>query len=1079
MLIALLGPLEVRTADGTRIEIRGARLRGLLAALALEPGQLVPTTTLVDWIWGEHPPAEATNALQRLVSRLRKALPNESIDGRPNGYLLRAAPEDVDAARFEQLLDQAGEGPRVQRVRLLREALGRWRGDAMQDIGLRDSARLDAAVTRLEERRLAALQERFELEIRLGHGPRLIAELTDAVATHPLREGLAAALMRALGAAGRGPEALLVYERTRTALADALGVDPSPELSALHLTLLRGGSMRQDEHRGGNIRAELTSFVGRDTDLTGIAALIAGHRLVTLAGPGGAGKTRLATETARHLRDDLPDGVWLVELAAIGADGDPAQATLDALGLRDPLRGDAPNSEPTDRVIAAIRDRETLLVLDNCEHLIDAAAAFAHRALGECGRLRILATSRQPLGITGEALWQVAPLVVPGQDATAGEIAASSAVRLLRDRAAAVRTDLPEDAATVSTMGRVCRALDGMPLAIELAAARLRTMSLTQLADRLDDRFRLLTGGSRTAPPQHRTLRAVVDWSWELLTEDEGRVLRRLAVFSGGASLAAAEQVCAGVDIQPTQVFELLTALIEKSLVATADDGAPRYRMLSLIQEYAAERLAAAGETEATRQAHLAYFTRLAEQADPNLRRAEQLEWLPILVGEHDNLGAAMRGALAAGEADRAMRLASVAGFYWWLSGHKAEGMELITAAIDLPGEVPDETRALVYALMVMFVDSGPGDEHQAEEWIRRAHRFSSHSPTGNHLLALVRPMERMLHGLDVALPEWESLLDNADPWVAALARLQLGKTYIMLGHAGEEADRHLAMALDDFRSIGERWGISFAHSELADRMGMRGEFTRACRHYEQAIEAVGELGAIEDISRMRARQAQLHWLLGDATASAAALAEAQRTAERVTWPDALALLAVAMATLAGWRGDTEQARRHLDAMRTFLGGAADRAINRVSLHDLSGYLTEDLDESRAHRRAAYHAATEAGHAPLVAQALVGLADLALRGGEPAQAARLLAAASRVRGLPDRANPEENRIARTARSLLGAAGFAAASREGAAAEVDQLTPSHARELTGVRSVSAPCQPDVSDIVDRDGDSNGLPREEPR
>ena len=257
------------------------------------------------------------------------------------------------------------------------------------------------------------MEDRFDAEVGLGHGAELVPELTDAVAAHPMRERLVAALMRALVAAGRDTEALLVYERTREALADALGVDPSPELSALHVALLRGELGRREENRKTNLRAELTSFVGRDADVAVVRELIAEHRLTTLIGPGGSGKTRLATETARTLLGDLPDGVWLVELAAIGADGDVAQATLTGLGLRDALLGAAPSAEPADGLIAAIREREALLILDNCEHVIESAAKFADRVLGECRRLRILATSREPLGITGEALWLVEPLALP------------------------------------------------------------------------------------------------------------------------------------------------------------------------------------------------------------------------------------------------------------------------------------------------------------------------------------------------------------------------------------------------------------------------------------------------------------------------------------------------------------------------------------------------------------------------------------------------------------------------------------------------------------------------------------------
>jgi len=472
----MLGSFEVRTDDGVVADVPGARLRGLLIALALEPGHAVPKATLVDWIWGERPPSDAANALQRLVSRLRKALPGGSVEGQPDGYRLTVEPDAVDAVRFERLIGQARAGEDPRRVRLLREALALWRGAAMQGVGLEDSAAFDAAVTRLEGLRLTAMEDRFDAEVSLGHGAELVTELTDLVAAHPVRERLVAALMRALAATGRDTEALLVYQRTREALADALGVDPSPELSALHVALLRGELGRREERLQGegrttNLRAELTSFVGRDADVAAVRELIAGHRLTTLIGPGGSGKTRLATETARALLGALPDGAWLVELAAIGADGDVAQSTLAGLGLRDALLADAPNAELTDRLIAAIREREALLILDNCEHVIESAAAFAYRVLGECQRLRILATSREPLGITGEALWQVEPLALPGAYPSRAEMESSPAVQLLRDRAGAVRRGFAVDDRTLSTMVRVCRALDGMPLAIELAAA--------------------------------------------------------------------------------------------------------------------------------------------------------------------------------------------------------------------------------------------------------------------------------------------------------------------------------------------------------------------------------------------------------------------------------------------------------------------------------------------------------------------------------------------------------------------------------------------------------------------------------
>jgi hypothetical protein len=390
-------------------------------------------------------------------------------------------------------------------------------------------------------------------------------------------------------------------------------------------------------------------------------------------------------------------------------------------------------------------------------------------------------------------------------------------------------------------MVRVCRALDGMPLAIELAAARLRTMSIDQLANGLDDRFRLLTGGSRTARPRHKTLRAVVDWSWDLLTGAERMVLRRLAVFSGGASLEAAERVCVGAAVEQERVLELLTSLAEKSLLLTEGNGVPRYRMLGTIKEYAAYRLAEAGESDLARHAHLACFTELTETGEPHLRRAGQLEWLATLEAEHDNISAAMRGALAAGEALAAMRLAAAAGYYWWL----------------------------------------------------------------------------------------------------------------MLGQGGRDAEAYLEKALAEFRALGERFGISFALAELADRIATRGEFADACEYYAQAISVVTEVGAIEDVIRMRSRQAQLYWLLGDQDSSATAIADAERCAERVTWPDAPAELAFAKAELARWGGSAEEAHHQLDVATTTLGGEADRAEIRAVTYDVLGYLADDLSEARMYRAAA------------------------------------------------------------------------------------------------------------------------------
>ncbi|WP_336087256.1 BTAD domain-containing putative transcriptional regulator [Nocardia sp. SSK8] len=1035
MQIGMLGPLEIRTGDGESREIPGVRVRALVIALALEPGRVVPKAKLIDWVWGERPPAEASNALQALVSRLRRVLPEGVVAAEGGGYRLAVDPGAVDAVRFEELLGRARSGDDAQRVRLLREALRLWRGTPLPDLGETAAT----VITRLDGLRLAAREDLYEAEIRLGRGPELVAELTSVLAEHPGRERLAGSAMRALAAAGRGTEALAVYQRLRENLADELGVDPAPELSALHVALLRGeAGQRPARQPTTNLRAELSSFVGRHTEIERVRDLLAAHRLTTLTGPGGAGKTRLAVESARTLLDTLPDGVWLVELAGIEAGGDPAPQALAALGLRDALLGSASPADPVDRLIAALRDRDTLLVLDNCEHVIDAAAAFAHRLLGACTRLRILATSREPLGITGEALWQVEPLAVPAADAIPARIESAPAVALLRDRAAAVRTDLPTDPDSLATMARLCRALDGIPLAIELAAARLRTLSLDELAHRLDDRFRLLTGGSRTAIAQHRTLRAVVDWSWELLSDPERQVLRRLAVFAGGASLDAAEQVCAGAAVARAEVLDLLTALTEKSLLRAAADGSPRFRMLETIRRYAADRLAESGETETVRRAHLDHITTLAATAEPHLRRAEQLEWLTILAADHDNIAAALRAALSAGDAAGSMRLAAAAGWYWWLSGHKGEGTELITAAAALPGPVDDETRALVYGLIVHFVTSGRDDEQQVADWIRAAHRFGRDAHGTHPALRFTVALERMLRGPSEFLPAFEALLTDDDPWVRALARLQLGKLRTVLGHAGSEPDEYLAAALTEFRALGERWGMSFALTELANRTAQRGDFAHAITLFDEAVAVVTEAGTNEDAVAMRARQAQLFARQGDTAASAAALADAQRLADTSGWPTARAEVALARAELARGSHDPALAHQQLALARTLLGADADRPVVQAMVHTTLGYLADDPAIASTHHATAFTAATTVGHAPLLATVLVGLADLALRRDRPGHAAHLLAASTAVRGLPDRSHPDIARIEQTAREHLGDKGFADAQRVGSTTDPAEL-----------------------------------------
>ncbi|QRP44831.1 BTAD domain-containing putative transcriptional regulator [Amycolatopsis sp. FDAARGOS 1241] len=1005
MRIGLLGPLEVRTGEGEAVEVAGARVRALLSALALEAGREVSAGRLVDAVWGERPPATA-NALQALVSRLRRA--GVALESTSVGYRLEA---EVDVARFEELV---ARGRRTGDAEALREALELWRGPALVDVA--DGEYFQGPIARLTELRLSAVEDHAEAVLRLGRGEELTGELAALLQEHPLRERLAAALMRALHAAGRPAEALTVYERLRKALVEELGADPSAQVSAVHTAILRDSTVDTvPEEVRTNLRAGLTSFVGRDADVAQVGKLVAEYRLTTLTGPGGAGKTRLATETARTLLDQTTGDTWLVELAPITDGADVAQAVVTALDAREQgqlsFGGGATSAE---RAVQALRGREALLVLDNCEHVIDAAAELAERLLGECPRLRILATSREPLAVTGEALWPVEPLALPPEGASVPEAMACASVRLLADRAAAVRPGFEVDPSTVGAVTRICRALDGMPLAVELAAARLRSLTVPQLAARLDDRFRLLTGGSRTALPRHRTLRAVVDWSWELLSDAERTLLRRLAFFSGGATAEAAAAV-SGVEDAP----DLLMALVDKSLLVVSDSVEPRYGMLETIKAYAFERLDDAGEREQVRRAHAEWFAQFAETADPHLRRAEQLEWLVRLAADHGNLTAAVRGSIAAGDAATALRLVVAAGWYWLLGGHKAEGQELIVAALGVPGEADVNHRAAANAFAVLFVTAGIADDSMADEWTRAAVELSAGAEHHHPLLRFMLPLQELLSsGRTGARPRIEALdelVADEDPWIRAQAyqnrfRLQLNLGH---GHAAAEADAEESVRL--FRLSGERWGLSLALTNLAELTARRGDFHRATDQYREAIHVVTEIGTLEDVLWVRARLAQLYWLMGDVPATNAELAAADRDAAAVAFPDALAGLALARGDLARWRGEPEVAGAELDRAEGLVRHLSLHPLFRAMLLQLRGFLAADagdLDAAATMRREVFELTTAGGDVVYLAHAVVAVADHALRVGMGEEAARLMATAEVLRGGPDLSLPDAVATAR-------------------------------------------------------------------
>ncbi|MFF3842940.1 BTAD domain-containing putative transcriptional regulator [Streptomyces sp. NPDC001930] len=843
MLFGILGETRAWYDDGTEVPLGGPARRALLALLLTRPGEVVSADRLADAV---DPDREVSaHAVQSQMSRLRKALgTGAAIEQAGSGYRILIAPDDVDAGRFERLAREGRTalrtGDAAAALTLLREALALWRGPALD--GLADGETAGPSAVRLEERRLGALEDRIEAECRTGDPRAVVPELRELVGRHPLRERLAGLLMRALFAEGGQAAALAVFEETRRQLADELGADPSAELTALHRELLNADPSPAPTAPP----AQLTALVGRDDEVTEVAGLLRVARLVTLIGPGGVGKTRLSVEVA-GLADVAADDVCFVELAPLRDTAALPQALLSALGLRENGLGMGADAQPpVDRLIAALSDRMLLLVLDNCEHVIEEIAVLAARLLAVCPRLRVLATSREPLGITGEHLWQVKPL-----DPVA-------AVRLFTDRARAVRRGLAADPGVV---GRICAALDNLPLAIELAAARVRTLDVDDLAGRLDDRLGVAARGSRTADERHRTLRAVVAWSWDLLSEDEQRAARRFTVFAGGATAESVPLVCAIDD-------ETLESLVDKSLLERAGG---RYRMLETIAAYGAERLDEAGERASAEHAHARWLLELLRTADPHLRRAEQLEWLPVLAAEHANLLAAVRRSVEAPEPETGLKLLASAAHHLWIRGVSAsvapQAIALLERADGDPspgsaalGEQEEHVRCREeyvlcreeYVLCVLLAASGT-----AGRGVWQRHRTTAEKAlaaawadgrTGRYPVALLLWMLRNASEADPhsAFALVSSLSDCPEPWARATARYVAG-----FGPLGEgdtaQAERTFTEAVEGFRSLGDRWGTALALDALAGLAGGRGDLARAVALTDEALALTERIGALED----------------------------------------------------------------------------------------------------------------------------------------------------------------------------------------------------------------------------------------
>ncbi|MGD9986060.1 BTAD domain-containing putative transcriptional regulator [Pseudonocardia sp.] len=998
----------------------GLRLRGLLARLALDAGRPVTTEALVDDLWGEESPDAVGNALQSLVSRLRRALGAQLVVTVQGGYLLDLAPDAVDAVRFGHLLAtaKAGGDPAVA-ASTLAEALGLWRGPALADVRRLPFA--DAAAARLEEQRAVAVEARAARGLTAGDPGAGLDAVGDLLAAQPLRESAAVVLARGLHATGRQADALAVLDRTRERLAGELGVDPGPELARARLDVLRGApaptTRRRSEPLPRNGSAALTSFVGRDADIERVRSLLGTARLVTLLGPGGAGKTRLAREIVGG-RAEAP----VAELAALTGPEQLAGTVLAAVGEPDLVVRNPDDGPPdvTGRLLAALGDRDVVLVLDNCEHLVDDVAALTQRMLEAAPRLRVLATSREPLAVPGEVLHPVEPL------------AAAAAVRLFADRAAAVAPGFVLDATTEPVVAEICTRLDGQPLPLELAAARLRTLSLTEIAARLDDRFRLLTSGARTALPRHQTLRAVVDWSWDLLAEPERTLLRRMGVFAGGATAATVEQVCTGGDgPAPADAFDLLAALVDKSLVVAVPSGGPeptRYRLLETIRDYAAERLDEAGEADAVVAAHAAWVVDLAETAEPHLRRADQLRWLGPLRAENGNIGVALRRAVTRRDGPTAHRIVAAMGWSWFIRGRYEESITWVAEVAELPP--PDEpavaARTLAY-LLLTYIARGHVDAAIAR--LDEAVAAAAAAPEPRHpALQLVAPLGRGFTGDTTLLDEVSATSD--DPWVRAFA------TQVRAQLAENEGDielqrRLVRVAHELFTTTGDRFGLGMTLGTLGELEDLAGNVDAAATAYDEAIALAAELGNDDDLPQLMLQQARLWIRRGDHERAREIAASA---ADIASGPFGVQTMARAtLADVERLSGNLTAARRHLAAAARDVGhGLAQE--QRRALVEIVRYRIEvaagDVPAAAASLDRALDEAIASHDGPVAALVVEYGAQFALAAGDADTAGLLLGVALAQRGTLDHGNPDVVAVVDGVRNAIGPAAADDALRRG-------------------------------------------------
>jgi predicted ATPase/DNA-binding SARP family transcriptional activator len=1072
----LLGPMEV-CVGGTPVKLPGSAERALLAQLLLSPGRTIPATMLVDRLWSESTlPVDPMNALQIRVSKLRRALKavgvGDVVAREGVGYRATIDASTVDALDFTDRIRSArtatsnaadNGGIHPAHVQAYDDALALWRGDPLSDFALERWAAAEAA--RLTELRLAAMTERAQVALALGRHQEVVGDLEPVVSRDPTLESLAGLLMLALYRSGRQADALDVYTRTREVLDESLGLEPSVSLRSLHERVLRQDAAlgaQQDmvpahaaapgptedvqdavpaggptpttaavplpTHRSRaegertaptNLPTVVRPLIGRDAQLDSIAELLAGVRLLSLIGPGGAGKTSLALATVVRASENYADGAFGVRLASVNADS-PDQvpvAVADALGM--PMDGAAATRDLRERLISFLSQRHMLLLIDNCEHVVDAAAVLIDDILSRCPHITVLATSREALAVPDEVQVTVGPLETPPEDTPPAQVLAYPAAQLFAERARAVRPGLMFDADNLSAIGDISRSLDGIPLALELAAARVSTLTPVEVSQRLGNRFTLLTSGVRTAEERQQTLRATVDWSYQLLSETEQRVFDRLSVFQGGWTLMSAEDVVADEGAPPGEVLDTIGRLVERSMVVAEPGPTTRYRMLETLRQYAAERLQESGQALDVARRHAAYFQSIVEHAEVGLRGHEQRQTLRVLYDEQPNIRAALAFLTGPdGDHDAALTMAGSLGMFWHLGRH-LEGRQVLSRLVAGPEGAPAARALALQAVSIVerprgcLVHPNPLCADAASESLAL---FEELDDTWHAALSRVLLAVEGVTGADpersqalLAAAEDQFNLDG-DPWGPAVIGFVRMETAVKTGDV-DTAVRLGRTTAAAFRQLDDALGLSATLYHLGWGLRQFGRFADAAPALEEAIDVARGAGLWNTAQWALADLAIQKVHLGDHDTARQLFDEAAAASREIGDGAGEVLAGYGYGLLAHVAGDWAGAREHyvvaVDAFIS-LGTPVYEGIVLVGLGRC-----DEADGDTAGAQARYREALEVGRRlgepSVTASALEGLARLALAAGDREAATERFGEAVVIRERFDRPPPPHER----------------------------------------------------------------------